>query len=77
MEVAQRTTTQKNSHGSVPPEIDINSILRRTRRGGGGMGAVLEKCRRCFLYRNAMEIGNLYLKEKARVVGGEPVRAPP
>ncbi len=41
------------------------------------MGAVSEKCRRCFLYQNTLEIENLYPKEEARVLGGEPVCAPP
>ncbi len=69
---------QKSSHGSVPAEIDVNFILCRPRKGGDGMvGAVLEKCRCCFLYQNALEIENLYLKDEAGVVDGEPIRAPP
>ncbi len=59
VEEKRRTTTQKSSHGLVPLEIDVNFIFRRPRFGDGGMGAILEKCRRCFLYRNAPEIDNL------------------
>ncbi len=68
---------QKSSHGTGLAEIDVNFIFRRTRRGDGGMGAVWGKCRRCFSYRNALEIENLYPKEEVGIVGGEPVRAPP
>ncbi len=68
---------QKSSHGSIPAEIDVNFIFRYTRRGDGGMGAISEKCRRCFLSLNAPEIENLYPKEESGVMGGEPVHAPP
>ncbi len=69
------TTAQKSSHDSVPAGIDFNFIFRRPRCGDGGMGAVSEKCRHCFLNWNTLEIENLYRKEE--VVGGEPVLAPP
>ncbi len=67
----------KSSHGSVSAEIDVNFIFRHPRYGDGGIGAVSEKCRCCFLYRNAVEIENLYPKEEAGVVGGDPVCVPP
>ncbi len=58
VEEEQQTTVQKSSHGSVPAEIDVNFIFRRPRWGDGGTGAILGKCRRCFLYRNALRIEN-------------------
>ncbi len=68
---------QKSSHGSVLAEIDVNYIFLRPRCGDGGMGAILEKCRHCFLYRNTPKIENLYPKEETKVVGEEPVCALP
>ncbi len=54
---------QKSWHGSVPADIDVHFIFRRPRRGDGGMGVVLEKCRLCF-HQNTPEIENLYPKEE-------------
>ncbi len=77
MEEERQTTAQKSSHGSVPVEVDTNFIFQCPRRDDGGMGVVSEKCRCCFLHRNTPEIKNMYPKEEAEVVGGEPVCAPP
>ncbi len=40
-------------------------------------GCHIRKCRCCFIYRNIPEIENLYPKEEAGVMSGEPVCAPP
>ncbi len=67
----------KSSHGLVPAEVDVNFILWCPRLDDGGIGAILGKCRHCFLFQNILETENLYPKEEARVVCGEPVCAPP
>ncbi len=77
MEEERRTTAQKRSYGSVPAESGVNFTFQHPRHGDGGMSAISEKCRCCFLYRNTLEIENLYPQDEAGVVGGEPVRVPP
>ncbi len=64
VEEERRITAQKSSRGSVLAEIDVNFIFWHPRRGDGGIDVVSEKCRHCFLYRNVLEIENLYRKEE-------------
>ncbi len=80
--VSQCSGRGETSHGTkklawLGPSRNVNFIFQRPRLGYGGMGAVLEKCRCCFPYQNTLDNENLYQKEEAAVVGGEPFHVPP
>ncbi len=57
-----RRGATKYSTNKLAAEIDVNFIFQRRKGGDGGMGATSEKCRCCFLYRNAPKIENFYIR---------------